>query len=133
MIPEVQQSGIFVLVIFLAVLAERGWQWLRRRAARKWPVASGRIERAEWRQPNTGTNRYFVAELAYSYVVGGQYFAGYYRQSFSRPDAAMSFVKSVQGQPIQVRYKQGHAGRSLLLEENIAEALGATAPIVSRS
>jgi len=76
--PGVQQSGVFVLAIFLAVLAERGWQWLRRRAARQWPVAEGRVVSAEWRQPNTGTNRYFVADLAYSYVVGGQYFAGYY-------------------------------------------------------
>ncbi len=84
--PEVQQSGVFVLAIFLAVLAERGWQWLRRRAARQWPLTEGRVERAEWRQPNTGTSRYFVADLAYSYVVGGQYYAGYYRRSFS--DAA---------------------------------------------
>jgi hypothetical protein len=131
LVPEVQQSGVFVLVIFLAVLAERGWQWLRRRAARKWPVAQGRIERAEWRQPNTGTNRYFVAELAYSYVVGGQYFSGYYRQSFSNLDATMQFVKSVHGQSVQVRYKQGQAGKSLLLEENIAEAAGAAAPLIS--
>ncbi len=131
MIPEVQQSGVFVLAIFLAVLAERGWQWLRRRAARKWPVAQGRIESAEWRQPNTGTNRYFVAELAYSYVVSGQYFSGYYRQSFSKLEAAMAFVKSVQGQSVQVRYHQGQAGKSLLLEENISEAVGAAAPIIS--
>lgn len=131
MVPDVQQSGVFVLAIFLAVLAERGWQWLRRRAARKWPVAHGRIERAEWRQPNTGTNRYFVAELAYSYVVSGQYFSGYYRQSFSNLDATMSFVKSVKGQPVQVRYKQGQAGKSLLLEENIVQAAGAAVEIVS--
>jgi Protein of unknown function (DUF3592) len=124
-IVEVQQSGVFVLVIFLALMAERAWQWLRRRAAREWPVADGRVERAEWRQPNTGTNRYFVADLAYSYVVGGQYFAGYYRRSFSNADAAAAFVKSVKGCAIQVRYKRGESGTSLLLEENIAEALGA--------
>ena len=57
MAPEVQQSGVFVLAIFLAVLVERGWQLLRRRAARQWPLAEGRVERAEWHQPNTGTNR----------------------------------------------------------------------------
>ena len=43
----------------------------------------------------------------------------------------MQFVKSVQGQSVQVRYKQGQAGKSLLLEENIAEAVGTAAPIVS--
>ncbi len=125
MIVEVQQSGILVLAIFAAVMAERGWQWLRRRAARSWPIAEGRIERAEWRQPNTGTNRYFVADLAYSYVVGGQYFAGYYRRSFSAAEAAAAFVQAVRGRPVQVRYKQGEIGTSLLLEENVEELAGA--------
>jgi hypothetical protein len=130
-IPEVQQSGVFVLAIFLAVLAERGWQWLRRRAARQWPLAEGRVVRAEWRQPNTGTNRYFVADLAYSYVVGGQYYAGYYRRSFSDATAAAAFVESLKDRPVQVRYKRGATGTSLLLEENIAEAVDAAAAIAS--
>ena len=125
MTPEVHQSGIFVLAIFLAVMADRGWQWLRRRAARQWPVAEGRVERAQWRQPNTGTNRYFVADLAYSYVVGGQYYAGYYRRSFSDAEAAAEFVESLKDRSVQVRYKRGESGTSLLLEEHIAEAVGA--------
>lgn len=127
--PEVQQSGVFVLAIFLAVMAERGWQWLRRRAARQWPLAEGRVERAEWRQPNTGTNRYFVADLAYSYIVGGQYFAGYYRRSFSDAESAAGFVRSVKDCRVQVRYKRGESATSLLLEENLAEAMGAAAEI----
>jgi hypothetical protein len=121
--PEVQQSGMFVLAIFLAVMAERGWQWLRRRTARRWPLAQGRVERAEWRQPNSGTNRYFVADLAYSYVVGGQYYAGYYRRSFSDAASAARFVDSLKDRAVQVRHKPGEVGRSLLLEEDIAEAV----------
>ncbi|MBZ5630794.1 MAG: DUF3592 domain-containing protein [Acidobacteriia bacterium] len=131
MTPEVQQSGIFVLAIFLAVMAERGWQWLRRRAARQWPVAEGRVERAEWRQPNTGTNRYFVADLAYSYVVGGQYYAGYYRRAFSDAASAAAFVNSLKDRALQVRYKRGACGKSLLLEEHIAEAVGSAAEVAS--
>ena len=131
MAPEVQQSGIFVLAIFLAVMAERGWQWVRRRAAQQWPLAEGRVERAEWRQPNTGTNRYFVADLAYSYVVGGHYFAGYYRRSFSDAQSAAAFVRSVKDCAVQVRYKRGESGRSLLLEENLEEAISATAEVAS--
>jgi hypothetical protein len=123
----VQQQGVVVLAIFLAVMAERGWQWLRRRAARRWPVAEGRVEQVEWRQPNTGTNRYFIVNLAYSYVVGGQYFAGYYRRSFSSAAAASAFVHSLKDSSVQVRYKPGASGVSLLLEENIAEAVGAAA------
>ena len=131
MAPEVQQSGVFVLAIFLAVLVERGWQWLRRRAARQWPLAEGRVERAEWRQPNTGTSRYFVADLAYSYVVGGQYYAGYYRRSFSDAESAAGFVRAVKDCTVQVRYKRGESGTSLLLEENLAEVIGAAAEIAS--
>jgi hypothetical protein len=129
--PEVQQSGVFVLAIFFAVMAERGWQWLRRRAARQWPLAEARVERAQWRQPNTGTNRYFVADLAYSYIVGGQYYAGYYRRSFSDAESAAAFVRSVKDCRVQVRYKCGERGTSLLLEENLAEATGAAAEIAS--
>ena len=131
MAPEVQQSGVFVLAIFLAVLAERGWRWLRRRAARRWPLAEGRVERAEWRQPNTGTNRYFVADLAYSYIVGGQYYAGYYRRSFSDAESAAAFVRSVNDSRVQVRYKRAERGTSLLLEENLAEASGAAPEIAT--
>jgi hypothetical protein len=130
-IPEVQQSGVVVLAIFAAVMAERGWHWLRRRAAKQWPVAEGRVERAEWRQPNTGTNRYFVAELAYSYVVGGQYYAGYYRRSFSDAKAAAAFVDSLKDRPVQVRYKRGEIETALLLEENIEEALDSAAAVTS--
>ncbi len=125
--PAAQPSGIVVLVIFLALLAERGWQWTRRRAARAWPAAQGRVERAEWRQPNTGTNRYFIADLAYSYVVNGQFYAGYYRRSFSSAQAAAAFVAQMKSAPVAVRYKTGDCARSLLLEENVAEAAGAAA------
>jgi Zn-dependent oligopeptidase len=130
-IPEVQQSGVVVLSILVAVMAERGWHWLRRRAARQWPVAEGLVVSAEWRQPNTGTNRYFVANLAYSYVVGGQYYAGYYRRSFSDATAAAAFVDSLKDRPVQVRYKVRESGVSLLLEENIAEAVDAAAVVAS--
>jgi len=94
-------------------------------------VADGRVERAEWRQPNAGTKRYFVADLAYSYVVGGQYFAGYYRRSFSDMNSAAAFVQSVKDRPLQVRYKRGEIGTSLLLEESIAECAGAATEAVS--
>ena len=112
---------MIVLAVFLAILAERGWQWLRRRAARQWPLAEGRVEKAEWRQPNTGTNRYFVAELAFSYVVDGHFYAGHYRRAFSRAQAAAGFVERLRGAAIQVHYKQGAPGNSLLREEDIHE------------
>lgn len=121
MTPAVQPSGIFVLAIFLVILAERGWQWLKRRAARRWPLAQGRVEKADWRQPSSYTNRYFVAELAYSYVINGQFYAGHYRRAFSDVAAAMAFVERLKGASIQVRYKDSAPATSLLLEGDVRE------------
>ena len=118
--PQLHQSGIFVLVIFLAVLAERGWQWLLRRKARRWPMAKGRIHAADWRQPRTGTNRYFLADLSYYYFVDGHFFSGYHRRSFSTADAAAGWVRKLQGATIQVRYNTQSPSRSMLLEEDLA-------------
>lgn len=115
--PQLQQSGVFVLVIFLAVLVERGYQWFLRRRARSWSVCDGRVHSADWRQPRTGTNRYFVGTLAYYYFVGGAFYSGYLRRSFSRADAAADWARRMHGARIQVRYKAQSPGRSLLLED----------------
>ncbi len=117
---QLQQSGVFVLVIFLAVLAERGWQWLRRRKARSWPAAQGRVHSADWRQPRTGTNRYFLADVSYYYFVDGHFYSGYYRRSFSNSAAAADWVKNLLGASIQVRFESGAPWHSMLLEEDLA-------------
>lgn len=119
--PEMQPAGVIVLAVFLAIVAERLWQWLQRRAARAWPLAQGRIEKAEWRQPSAYTSRYFVAELAYSYVINGQFYAGHYRRAFSDAEAAAEFVARLSGASIQVRYKDVAPATSLLREEDIRE------------
>ena len=117
--PQLQQSGIFILVIFLAVLAERGWQWLRRRKARSWPAVQGRVHSADWRQPRTGTNRYFLGDLSYYYFVEGHFYAGYHRRSFSTAAAASEWVKTMRGETIQVRYNPQIPGNSVLLDEEL--------------
>ena len=119
MTPELQQSGVFILAIFLAIMAERGWQWLRRRKARNWPVVQGRVHSADWRQPRTGTNRYFLADLSYYYFVSGQFYAGYHRRSFSNAAAASEWAKNIRGAAIQVRYNAQMPRVSLLLEEDL--------------
>lgn len=115
--PQLQQSGIFVLFIFLAFLIERGWQWLRRRRARSWTAADGHVHTADWRQPRTGTKRYFVGSLSYSYLVDGRFYSGYHRRSFSRADAASDWSRRMKGASIQVRYHPQSPSRSLLLED----------------
>src|SRR5512140_2819275 len=116
---QLQQSGVFVLVIFLAVMAERGWQWLRRRKARSWPVAQGRVHSADWRQPRTGTNRYFLADISFYYFVDGHFYSGYHRRSFSQAAAASEWVKNMLGASIEVRYDPQSPAKSVLLEEDL--------------
>ena len=117
--PQLQQSGVFVLVIFLAVMAERGWQWLRRRQARSWPVAQGRVHSADWRQPRTGTNRYFLGDISFYYFVDGHFYSGYHRRSFSRAAAASAWIKNMLGASIEVRYDPQSPAQSVLLEEDL--------------
>lgn len=115
--PQLQQSGIFVLFIFLAFLIERAWQWLRRRRARSWPATDGHVHTADWRQPRTGTKRYFVGSLSYWYFVGDHFYSGYFRRSFSSADAASDWTSRMTGAPVRVRYNPNSHGRSLLLED----------------
>ncbi len=119
--PQLQQSGIFVLFIFLAILIERGWQWLRRRRAQSWPTAQGRIHSADWHQPRTGTNRYFLANVSYYYFVDGHFYSGYLRRAFTKADEAGDWVKCMHGAAITVRYSPRSAGNSLLLEADQVE------------
>ena len=114
--PQLQQSGVFVLVIFLAILVERGWQWLRRRKAQSWPMVSGRVHSADWHQPRTGTNRYFLADASYYYFVNGHFYSGYYRRSFSNAEAASAWVKNMLGANISIRIHPQTPGVSMLLE-----------------
>ena len=133
MAPVLQQQGVFILVIFAAVMVERGWQWLKRRTARAWPRAQARVHQAEWRQPRTGTNRYFLADLAYSYVVDGHFYAGYHRRSFTTADAAAQWVEQMRNANVQIRRHAADPTRSMLLEEDLAP-LAAISPeaVVSR-
>lgn len=116
--PQLQQSGIFVLFIFLAIVAERGWQWFRRRRALSWPTAQGRVHSADWHQPRTGTNRYFLADISYYYFVDGHFYSGYLRRSFSSANDASQWVKLMHGAAIVVRYNPQTAGNSLLLDSD---------------
>ena len=118
--PQLQQSGVFVLVIFLAVVTERGWQWLRRRRAHSWPLANGRVHCADWRQPRTGTNRYFLADVSFYFFVDGHFYSGYHRRSFSSREAASEWVKNMQGAGIDVRYNPRAPWKAVLLEEDLA-------------
>jgi len=120
--PQLQQSGVFVLVIFLAVMAERGWQWLRRRQARSWPRAQGHVHSAEWRQPRTGTNRYFIADISFYYFVDGHFYSGYHRRSFSNAAAASDWARAMLDARIDVRYNAQAPGKSVLLQEDLVDS-----------
>ena len=129
--PQLQQSGVFILVIFLAILVERGRQWLRRRKAQSWATVSGRIHSADWHQPRTGTNRYFLADASYYYFVNGHFYSGYYRRSFSNAAAASAWVRNMLGANISIRIHPQRPGVSMLLDSDQI-ALGVSAAEFAR-
>src|ERR1700694_1480491 len=72
------------IVLLLAGWVKPAWRWLQRRRAASWPTAEGHIESAEVIQPKTTlfsrSRSSHVAELGYSYTIGGSAEAGLYRR-----------------------------------------------------
>ena len=53
--------------------------WIRIRQAHSWPSVPGTVEYAHARETDDGSRfkKNWVAEIGYSYSVGGQYYSGY--------------------------------------------------------
>jgi hypothetical protein len=107
-------DGAFVVLILLvcgllfSVRQLPGW-WHRLRSAH-WPTAPGTIESGEVSTIRS-RSRYWdrgietaTAQLAYSYRLGGDYFAGYHIETFNDEQKAWSYVDGLKGQPVVVSY-----------------------------
>jgi hypothetical protein len=105
-------------VITLAILVVLGllvsipqWpEWWHRFRSAHWPTAPGIIESGEVSTVRS-RSRYWdreietaTAQLAYSYRLGGEYFAGYHIQTFNDEQKAWSYVDGLKGQPVMVSY-----------------------------
>jgi hypothetical protein len=91
--------GILVFVAVIGGLTVRGLAWNKVKAfgARSWPISQGRIESGRVVAQDARYFTYYVAQLAYSYSVSGEYYSGFYEKTFFREGSAQMFVDTLKG------------------------------------
>ncbi len=106
-------------LVFIAafVLLVAGWfflkrlpGWVRSALAANWPWTDGRIETTNVK----AFGEQALAELGYSYLVGGTRYSGYYSQQFADEQQAWDYVRGLQGRSVVVRHKRGNPEVSAL-------------------
>lgn len=95
----------FVLVVAvvtsICLLIRRIPGWARSVRAASWPIAQGTIESVNVKTVSGQS----LAELAYSYVVNGERYSGYFFLQFADEQDAWEAIAPLNGQPIYVRYQ----------------------------
>jgi hypothetical protein len=113
------------------------WRWLQREQQKSWPATSGRIDSAHIGEPKrflgltlpASNNEKFIGVLAYSYDLSGDTFHGEYRRSFASEDAAVEFLRGLQGKTVSVQHHPNKSARSVLLEETVESLLRSRPPL----
>jgi hypothetical protein len=94
-------------------------RWWKRRGAETWPQTTATVESAGPREvglPNHGT---LIAEIAYSYSVGGEYYAGFIQQESGSQDAAERFAAGFPtGRKLLIRYRADRPDVSVFLPQD---------------
>ena len=78
----------------------------------------GKIEFGTVIEHRTRYFSYYVAQMAYSYGVNGEYFSGYYEKMFFRESSADKFAAELKGRPAFIRHKSSSPEVSTLLRED---------------
>jgi hypothetical protein len=94
------------------------WKKLKTLGARSWPTTQGKIEFGTVIEHRTRYFSYYVAQMAYSYAVNGEYFSGYYEKMFFRESSADKFAADLKGRPAFIRHKASSPDVSTLLKED---------------
>lgn len=125
------------LGFLLAAWLLPAWRWLQREQQKSWPTASGRLDSARLGEPKrflgltlpAQNNEKYIGLLAYSYSLSGEEFKGEYTRNFASEEAALEFVRCLEGQIIEVRYDPNKPKRSVLLEETVETLLRNRLPL----
>lgn len=106
-------------LLFLLIPASTGiWAWMRTRQAQSWPSTQGTISWAEARLVEDGRSQHWVGELAYSYVVSGEYYSGFHHLRARNEQRAEELVRGWKDRMVAVRYSPTKPGVSVLLKED---------------
>lgn len=111
--------GAGLLVAYIAVAAALEYRSHRRREyVESWPTTMATVESKEVRRVQTEKGPYhFVVELAYSYSVQGEFYAGYYKRHFDSEIDAWEFADSLGGKSVPIHYKPDNPAVSILPDD----------------
>lgn len=110
-------SGLVIAVPILLIAVACGAiveyrRWQKFKGWHSWPVAEATVEGVDVREVRTRHNHYFAAELAYSYVVNGEYHSGRFTRDFGDESEALDYANRVRGTKAVIHYHPNHPGRS---------------------
>jgi hypothetical protein len=106
------------LVLLLLPVAAASWAWFRARRAHSWPSAQGTILSAQVKSSGDSYFQPWVADLSYSYVVNGEYYAGFHRIRARTERRAEEKIAGWNGRMIVVRYSPDKHIDSVLLKSD---------------
>ena len=116
-IRELHQQVGDTAPITILLLASVGLWFLEFTSRRKykgwrsWPRTEATVEGTGVREIRTRHSHYFVAELAYSYIVSGDYYSGRFGRDFDDESAAWEYANRMRGAKAGVHYHPRHPER----------------------
>ncbi|MGO9212127.1 MAG: DUF3592 domain-containing protein [Terriglobales bacterium] len=97
------------VIAFLIVLCEWLWNEAKRRLAEPWPSGHGEVT-----DVRVDVSEYSVVHVTYWYTVNGEYYSGYWRESFLKERDASEFGESWKGRKVIVHYRHDDPEKSVL-------------------
>lgn len=122
----VRYAAVFVYSLIVAILwvpvfaARRFFRFVKETGTESWPRANGSITTGRVRVIRGWILDYAVGEIDFNYSVRGEYYSGHFCRQYADEQAAWSFVDSVSGKSILVRYKDENVSSSVLREDDQA-------------
>jgi hypothetical protein len=100
---ELALVGAFTLLVTASLFLRRLPALIRSIRGASWPTAHGKVESVKVETVAEQS----IGEVAYSYLVEGERYAGYYSRQFADEQDGWDFLRPLKGQSIFVRYKPG--------------------------
>jgi len=88
--------------------------WYRKRSARFWPIAYGKVESSSYFQ----NNAIWLTDISYSYQVADEYYSGQFQLKSRSERKAEDTVARWKGQAVGVRYSPRNPAISIIRMED---------------
>jgi Protein of unknown function (DUF3592) len=101
MLKDVVFALLLVLLVAICISLKRFPLWFRSARSAGWPSAWGTVETASV----STFSEQSLGELAYSFAVAGERYAGHFSRQFADQQDAFDYVQPLKGRSILVRYR----------------------------